>query len=143
VSNKPRTLTPLRIALRIYAFLAFVPLGLMHVFMPDTYFAAIKYEVWDPEDPVQWEMVRLIGSFFIALAFGAWRVSVEPLRNRDLFIVLLIAMFLTVSVVAYTISIGVAPPAVWWNTVLPYSVLWVLLISWYPWREAAARLSPA
>ncbi len=126
-----------RVAITIYALMALIPLGIMHVFFPDQYFSMIQYKLWDPNDPVQREMVELIGSFFIAVSLGAWRVRRDILRNRDLFIVLIAASVMTEAVVVYTILIGVAPHAVWFNTILPYGVLLLTMVTCYPWRDAS------
>ena len=81
-------------------------------------------------------MVELIGSFFIAVSLGAWLVRRDVLRNRDLFIVLVAASIMTEAVVIYTIMIGVAPYAVWFNTILPYGVLLLTMVTCYPWGDS-------
>ncbi len=130
-----------RLVLGLYALMAFTILGVVHIFLPDAYFKAIQYPLWDAADPVQWEMVQLIGGGYVAIGIGAALVWLRPERNLDLFRVVLISGVIGVSVVTYTILIGVAPPVVWFNTVIPYSVMLLVMILTYPW--AAARAYPS
>lgn len=136
MENSNGRLMVFRVVIYLYAIMAFIPLGIMHVFFPDQYFSMINYKAWNPNDPGQREMVELVGAFFIAQSLGAWRVGREPLRNRDLFLVLMATMVMTAVVVGYTITIGVAPQVVWFNTILPYSIMLIIMAFCYPWREA-------
>lgn len=126
-----------KIVLAFYSFMVFIILGLVHIFFPDAYFKAIEYPLWDASDPVQWEMVRLIGGGYVAIGLGGALVWLRPERNVDLFRVMLASGLIGVLVVAYTITIGVAPPIVWLNTVVPYSIMLAVMAVTYPW--AAAR----
>lgn len=122
--------------LGLYGFMAFTILGVVHIFMPDAYFAAIDYPLWDPADPVQREMVELIGGGYVAQGVGAALVLLRPARNVDLFRMLLLAGSIGVAVVIYTILIGVAPQVVWFNTVIPYTVMLAIMAFCFPWNEA-------
>ena len=143
MTPSPIRLKIFKFALYLFAILAFVPLGVVHIFFQDFYFEAIHYELYDPNDPVQTETVQLIGAFFIALSVAAVMVGRNILGNRDLLIVILLSLAMTGMVVAYTVIIGVAPFVVWFNTVTPYTILLLLMLWGYPWRAAAEHLAKA
>lgn len=102
---------------------------LSHWLYPDGYHHLFGFTHYD------YSLVKIIGTLGVMPVMGMFLVARDPLRNRDMMIVLLVLFTLLAATDIFLISAHGFPHREWFNVVL-LLVNSLILARFYPWRMA-------
>lgn len=102
---------------------------LSHWFYPDWYHNLLGFENYD------YSLVKIIGTIGIIPVLGIFFTALNPIRNRDLVVILLVFSILMAATYIYLIRLHNFPKKEYINVFfLMFNV--VMLSILYPWKEA-------
>lgn len=105
---------------------------LSHWFYPDWYHRLLGFERYD------YSLVKIIGTIGIIPVLGIYFTALNPLRNRDIVITLLVFFVLMAATYIYLISAHNFPVLEYINVCL-LLVNTIILGALYPWRSSANK----
>lgn len=128
----------LRIFLKVVAIFMFFYWGITQLLFPIEYHALIGVEEYNPSSNYDLFIANLTGALVVGFAYAAWLAAEDPIKNTNLIRVLFVTGALVIFVYIYNLQFRGLSPVNWIDAAV-LSVLLLILIAIYPWKETEKK----
>jgi hypothetical protein len=126
----------LKTLMRATAVVIGVGLGLSHLLFPAKYFTILGQGNYDAGDPFHSFLANVAGALLIALCVGLWIAASDPVKNRVVIVMFLVACVLIVPVFLYHLVFTRAVGGMEWLNPLAVGALAWVFWKWRPWKNS-------